>query len=663
MRVGLAGEIHGMSPSAPNPGKKQPFTVESVTTTVVGSGAGAAPTPPPHPAQDPSLVRAFDGYGRELFVPKAEWRERVIVARLRETRDNPEALGQVIRLALDDGFLDDVIEPAEHLATIDPVPERAALLLAGVYFGKKRFDDAERVLRRSLEQSGENGTVLANLAEIEAERGEGGRALATAWRALELDPNVENAFARYLAGQTEEGDPDSRLAALRRLAALPGSWRARLWLARDALDRRALDEALTLYREALALAGTPAPADLLGQMSADLGNGAHLLELLEFAAPHFDVALHGLAVGNNLLKANLDLGRLDNVRALLDRLFAQQRPDWKAALDHWDGELAKARVGTAAFPPDAKLALAMLHGDGPVWLPADSAAAELFPTAPGERVHLAFLGSSGETGMQGETIQAGLADGPGRLARALPLFLAEHVYFGARAQVRPLVPWVRGDTSAFVFCAVPWSAEEAARHARGVEPPADYVVVTHLLATAEPWRVELRLIRAIDGEVCGTATVDFPVARPEAAVRRLAEDLLQLLHRETGIELSDPPANYQVPAGPGFGFYLLGLEQLLAVRCHAADPASVGDLHGERGILDGQLHFCLAEPGHLVPRLVLAQTLKRMAGIRPTVVAEYREKVAWLQQDRPLPAPAQGVLHRLFAEVFPPRSSAGGTTQ
>ncbi len=649
-----------MSPSAQNSGRKRPVTVESVTTTVLGSGAGAAPTPPSDPARDPNLVRVFDGYGRELFVPRAEWRERVLVHRLQEARDDPEALGQVIRLALDDGFLDEVIEPAEHLAAIDPIPERAAILLAGVYFGKKRFDEAERVLRRSVERSGETGTLLANLAEIEAERGDGARALATAWRALELDPNLDNAFARYLAGHADEGNPANRLAALQRIAALPGSWRARLWLARAALEHRALDEALALYREALALAGAPVPADLLGQMSADLGNAAHLPELLELAAPRFDVAFHGLAVGNNLLKANLDLGRLDAARVLLDRLYAQQRPDWKAALDHWDGELAKARVGTAAFPADAKLVLAMLHGDGPVWLPADSAAAELFPTATGERVQLAFLGSSGETGMEGERIQAGLADGPGRLARALPLFLAEQTYFGAGVQVRPLVPWVRGDTSAFVFCAVPWSDEEAARHARGVEPPADYVVATHLRAVAEPWRVELRLIRAIDGRVCGTAAADFPVARPEAALRRLAADLLQLLHQETGLELSDPPANYQVPAGPGFGFYLLGLEKLLAVRCHAADPASVGDLHGERGILDSQLHFCLAEPGHLVPRLVLAQTLKRMAAIRPTVVAEYREKVAWLQHDRPLPAPAQGVLQRLFAEVFPPRPPAGG---
>src|SRR2546422_10217541 len=62
---------------------------------------------------------------------------------------------------------------------------------------------------------------------------------------------------------------------------LPGSWRAQLWLARSALQSRQLDQALALYRESLSRAGKPAPANLLQQMSGDLGNAGHLPELLQ----------------------------------------------------------------------------------------------------------------------------------------------------------------------------------------------------------------------------------------------------------------------------------------------------------------------------------------------------------------------------------------------
>src|SRR6185369_8004214 len=118
------------------------------------------------------------------------------------------------------------------------------------------------------------------------------------------------------------------LEALRRLAELPGSWRAQLWLAREALKSRQLDEALTLYRETLSSAAKPVPGDLLQQMSGDLGNAGHLPELLQLTESHFDCGKHGLQVGNNLIKAHLDLGQLEAARRILDQLYGLKRADW-----------------------------------------------------------------------------------------------------------------------------------------------------------------------------------------------------------------------------------------------------------------------------------------------------------------------------------------------
>lgn len=70
-------------------------------------------------------------------------------------------------------------------------------------------------------------------------------------------------------------------------------------------------------------------------------------------------------------------------------------------------------------------------------------------------------------------------------------------------------------------------------------------------------------------------------------------------------------------------------------------------------MIDGNLQLCLAEPDNVVPRIVLAQMLSWMKKIRPQVVAEFREKIQLLQKEKPLSGPAQGVLARLFAEVYP----------
>lgn len=618
-----------------------------------GPGADALPKSASDPSTDPNLIRVFDGYGRERFITRQQWRDHVLVAHLQKFREQPDELYQTILQSLHDGFLDEVVEPAEHLAQIDSIPERGATLLSVVYLQKQRIDDSERVLRQFIEKHGETSIVLTNLAQIHAARHDEAQVQTTLWRALELDPNQDNALAWFEAIQREKDSPAAGLDALRRIAAMPGSWRARLWLAKDALTRRQLEEALNLYREALSLAGTPPPTDLLVQMSGDLGNAAHLPELLQLTEPHFDLPHHGLQVGNNLLKANLDLGRFDAVRHLLDQLYAQRRPDWKSSLEHWEGELAKAKLATIAASPVGDLQILMLHGDGPIWLPPDSPAAELFPTATGERLRIAFLGSSGEKTTSAKAIEATFADPPGRLSRALPIFLAEQAFFYGNAQVRPLVLWARGEISAFVFCGAPMENAEAAQHARRLDPPADYLVVTHLKAAQDPWQVELRLLRTIDAQVIGTATVEFPILRPETPLHQLSTAMLGLLRREAGLEPAVPPPHYVPPTGAAFGHYLLRLEQLLSVRCYTADPATACELHGEREIIDGDIGLCLMEPGNVIPRLLLVQTLRRMKKVRPEVVAEYREKVALLEKEHALARPAGDILQRLFSEIYP----------
>ncbi len=657
-------KIFGSTPQTPAPSEATPANPSPENDSASESTSSATPetvaaqeTAPAsetaataEPAK-PEMIRVVDADGRERLLTRPQWRDEVLLPHLREVWEEPDKLATAIATALDAGFLPDMLEPAEQLARIDTASERGAVILAIVYRELGRPLDSEKTLQAQIERQGESPMVLLQLAKAQFAQKENEQSLGTLWRALELEPNLEEAFGWYAARHHEQGGDAAALEAMRSVAALPHSWLARLGLARAALANQRLDEALPLYREALTLAPRPVPPALLMLLTGDLGNAGHRAELLALAQPLFDIAAHGLPVANNLLRANLELGRFDTGRALLDQLYGFPRPDWRPHLHRWDAEYARARLAAARAAAPGKMSLAMLVDNGPTWLPAGVAGA-LFPAADEAAPSIAFLGSSAAVPEPGAEGTAQVGDAAGRLSRAVPLFLAEQAYFGTRARVRPIVPWVQGATPAFVLGSNPWPADEAAQRARGLQPASDYIVVTHILAQAEPWRVELRLVRAADGVVVGTAGAELTLAEPEAALRGLAAELLELLRREAGATVVSPPGEYHVPAGAAFGPYLLRMEQLLAVGCQTLEGTPEGFLHGERELLDGLLQLNLAEPTNVVPRLMLVQALRRLYARRPRVVAEYRDTVRRLQQERPLAEPAQGVLTRLFDEIY-----------
>jgi len=626
-------------------GSKPPARVD-------GQGGEAKDTPPPaDPAQDPNLIRVFDRYGRELFITKQDWRKNVLPGAIQAEWTNPDQLYGVILGALNDGFRADVVDAARQLHAIDKDAVRGACVWGIVLMEEDRLSEAEQVFRDFLAKHGESGVILTNLAKVYAKRDDHTEAERILWRALEVDPNQDNGFGWYEVIQRERGGEEAGLAAMRRVAALPGSWLAQLWLARAALQSRGLPSALALYRESLARAPRPLPGDVLMQVSGDLGNAGHLPEVLELVEPHFDPATHGLAVGNNLIKAHLDLGQTDDSRRIVDQLYALNRPDWKETLSFWDTELAKARVSLAEPEAADSSRMAMLTIEGPVWLKPESPAAELFPGKLPEAPTVSFLGSSAEIASNSQRVHQQLADAPGRFSRALPLFLAETLEMNTNARARVLVPWIVGDMPGFVLSGAPWTDENVANYACQGQAKSDFVAVTYLKPNSEPWTVELRLIRTIDGKCIGIVVTSFPMARPEEGLPDLAQQLLALLAREAAVEPCQRPAAYQVPGAPDFAYYLLRLEQLLAVRCSSMDGVPPAFLSGEREILDGNLQLCLAHPANLPVRILLAQTLLDMKRVRPDIPLEFADRLTLLRNEHPLPEPAQAVVARIFRDA------------
>ena len=611
--------------------------------------AKARPPVSTDPSKDPNLIPVVDSYGRKMFISREDWRKSVLPGSLEKAWNDPEQLYAVIFSALDDGFRSDVVDAAKQLYKIDPDRSRGTCVWAIVLKEEGRLDESENVLRDYLKKHGEEGVIVTNLAKIYARRKDHAKAEQLLWHALELDPNQDNGLMWYEVSHCERDGADAGQKALQRVAALPTSWRAQLWLARAALQSGQLDRALDFYRESLSRVGKPAPTDMLMQISGDLGNAAHLPELLAVTEPLFDPAVHGLRVGNNLIKAHLDLGQLDDAKRILNQLYALRRPDWRETLSFWETEIAKTNMSSLPRIEQAPK-VSLLKLDSPIWLNSKSPAAELFPAKSRNGPIIAFLGSTAALAPNFKREQPQLSDAPGRLSRSLPLFLAEQVEFRTTATALTLIPCLASGTRAFVLSPVPWKNEDATDYARRGEPPGDYVVIVHLKTQSVTWSVELRLVRTIDTKCLAELRAEFLPTKVEAAIPDLADQLLTALAPE--VESISPPKLYQFPIGGQFQFYLLRLEQLLATRCSAIKGAPPDFLTGPREIIDGNIQLCLASEDNIPARLLLASTLVAMKRVRPDVVDEFRDKLSLLQKEHPLPEPSQSVVQRMIDDAF-----------
>lgn len=305
--------------------------------------------------------------------------------------------------------------------------------------------------------------------------------------------------------------------------------------------------------------------------------------------------------------------------------------------------------------PSAPVEVTLLTVPGPVWLSPDSPAMDLFPAKAEDAPLIAFLGGSAEFLPEIATAGGAPVDAAGRLARALPLYLAEEIERRTAALAQTLVAWVIKPRPGFILGGKQWDDATASRHARRSEGdgPADLLVATHLDCRTEPWNIELRLVRTIDATCLATFGVPCTPADPGQALPELVRRLLAQLAEKAALPVNDAPlADPAATVVPPFhSAYLSALEQLLAVRLAGLDGCA-GTLRNERQILADQLQLCEAQPASLSARLLLAQTLLGLAKIRPQLSPEYRAQVEQLQETHPLPTPAHMVVAGLFADAF-----------
>lgn len=603
------------------------------------------------PAIEP-MMRVYDQFGRAVSIGRESWRKDVLLPNLAASRAKPDALYDLVVSALNDGFAEDVLESARILAASDLKPPRGAVVLGVVLLQLRDFAGARDVLERALARFADNAWILANLARA-CEHSDPERAQELMWRALALAPNEESSLGWLIATANAQGGQEAMLAAYARLAALPGSWRAQVWLARIALENDDLAGATKLYEEALGRAN-PVPADLLMQLSGDLGNRGHPALLVQLTRPRFDVEAHGLLVGNNLIRAYLELGMFAEARALLEQLYGRQRPDWREHLQYWEQRLddAEKKYGEVSGP----LEILLLRLEQPVWARGVLGFEDLLPekSASAPRIH--FVCASGEgaaASIEDDQVISQPTNELGRIARALPMFLAEEFYLRTTARPVFLLPWMK--QGGFILSAKPWM--------RGFLPqdaaPPDLLVFMHIDATQTPWKLRVSFERPAFPDERATSierTLDLRTLSQD--VRALLEVLIDRLSESLSLHAahSAPDLATRDEMLPG---YLSAIEQALAVGLAARMPAAESFLYRERAIFDHLFDIALNAHELVRPRLLLVNALENESRRRPDIVREYLEKLSLLQEKHPLPDGIAGDLLTRGVRTVTEKANAG----
>lgn len=591
---------------------------KSRTSTPVSSAHPEAT--PPQPA-DNELITVYDSYGREMKITRNEWRDQVFLPNLQEKWRSADELYSLIISGLNDGFVADLIPAAAQLVEIDSNPERSHVIQGIVLMENGQLDAAENTLRTGMAKVGATGTLLTNLAKVFSERGEPVLADETLWRAIQADPNLENGLLWWAAMQRERAGEAGYLEALRSVAALPGSWRAPLWLARHCLEQKDVESARRFYAQVLT-AGT-FDGNALMMISGDLGNNGQIPLIVELVGPVYDERKHDPMAGINLLRAYQALGNAVEGEALLARLYALGFAPIKSQLDQFaQAFLQMHKQDDQGVPVDPEsLRFATLALSQPIWHYGLRNADWFFAQKPEGASEIGFFALSKSTDGS-ERAESQREDELGRFARAIPLYLSEAVHYWSDHVGTCYIQIVEGGGPVLSGC-------EADGHALfDIVPPTMKSFVTGEIGCSgegdqAQWQISLKLwdctTRTQQTAESGSAvTADMGALVLDLETRLLAGIGLR---RETPLD-----SFYLHPTAEVLPVYLTELGQAFTLTLLANGHMPKSAMWGERAMLDWPLNMALHWPTVEVAKLMYISGLGKAFDYQSDVLAEYKER-------------------------------------
>lgn len=556
-----------------------------------------------------------------MHITRGEWRDKVFLPALQQKWSSAADLYNAILSGLNDGLASDLIPAAKRLVEIDDNPERSHVIEGIVLMKNGQLAAAESTLRTGIAKAGASGTLLTNLAKVFAERGEDTRVDETLWQAIQTDPNQDNGLLWWAAIQQERGGETAYLEALRIVAALPGSWRAQLWLARHHLEHQEVEAARALYAEALA-SGMFDGSSLI-MISGDLGKNGEIPLIVELVAPVYDELRHDPMAGINLLRAYQELGNAEEGEKLLARMYPLGLAPIKQYLDEFAQAFQEMRKQvTQSIPTDPdKLNISTLLLIQPIWHYGLCKADWLFKQKPEGTPKVGFFALSkigdGTAGAESQR-----EDDFGRLTRAIPLYFAEAAHYWSNHATSCYIQVVEGGGP------VVTRGEIDGNTLFAIAPPTmKYFVTGEIGCSGEDeqrqWQILLSLwdctTRAKHATESGRAV--------HAELGALVLNLEQRLLAHVGLKREQPLDSFYLrPSVETMRLYLTELGQALTLTLVANEQVPRSSMWGERAMLDWPLNMALHWPSAEVPKLMYISGLGKAFNYKSDALAEYKER-------------------------------------
>lgn len=604
-------------------------------------------------------ITVYDSQGQPREIPRAEFMAQALPKLLAAAWNDPQLLAQQITYALGEGMHSGVVDAARRLDELDGGSERSKVLLAAVHFQNGAHEPAEEALRESLTKHGESAVTVVNLARVRAGRGDLAESETLLARALELDPNQENALGWRCQMLAERGGDAAVLEFLTGFRETPGHWRARLWLASHLMRTGKLDDGLEEMRLCIADSSRDAAAFL--SASAELGKAGCLEELVAWVAPYFDERRHRPESGFHLMQAYLQLQRRDEALAVYQRLVALNVAPLIPALTQFATALGveppsapapAAQPQRAPAQPQAaapgqaqqQIEIRLFVIQGPVW-GQGLGAAWLIPEKAADAPIVALSAFSDATLNVGpDAAQPQVDEVRNRLTRSLPMYLCEAVWLRTQARSDVIVPILPG--GGFVATGQLWPAETLVKGRPENQKPK-FLVQGLLTKDAAGVGVELIIVDGKSTAELHRITLKGLPNYSGVSVR-LEKELLDWL-AGNGVTRSAPSSvlgrvlnagkggSDDITVAPPAQFHdqhLLALSSLLTQAIPAIGLGSREHLADERALVEACMALARIQPRSSVARAIAACSVLLSIRYGSTSVDKLKEELGgWVESD------------------------------
>lgn len=568
-------------PASPTPAT--PAKPAASSSPPPAANAAKGPAAPAAKRELPEFVEATDAFGRRVRLSRDEYLKNVLPKLLEVHGNDPERLVALLLQGVRDGLAPALIPAANRLTVVDKDPDRALSVLALVMRDAGELDAAEATLKELLQKRPQSPNARVGLSVLAEQRGDLAKAEAFAWEALQIDTNHADAVHCWLQMRHRAvGDAGYR-AELEKAAALPGTWRAQLWLARHDLQNGREADAVATYREVLARAGNE--SDALVMASGDLVQAQRHDLVKELIAPRFQAGRHHPHVGLALLHHQLQTQDHVAGAELLHLMHLHYGHMIGDQLQPFTAEFDRLRLQKLAPPAPlpANARIGLYRFDRPVWFAGLDDPAWLLPPKAADAKHVMFMALA----VDGQpTVPPGREEEFGRLTRSVPLFLAEQVWLSTPHRGTCGLPMA--ENGGFVVMGRPWPEDQIAQQL-GDRERASTILVTGLLRVeGEQRRIDLWAYDCNTKQRVGHAATD-------GTMQDLGRMLLQLM-AELWTAIGGP-AGHKPPVGDEafWARYADGLGQHATLVVTQAGGMPRERLFGERYVAQWAQQVALSE--------------------------------------------------------------------